>query len=277
MFEKMGRFITIFIFNFLCMPVVFAGIDTTLHITYVTTIPGEYVNFYTDNLGDIFLVSKSNQIKKLDPDLDSVAVFNDVRRYGNIYSLDVSNPLKIVVYYKDFTTIVVLDRFLNARNTIDLRKYGILQAKAVAQSYDNNYWVFDKLDNTIKKIDDNGNVLLQSSDFRVLFTEQYNFSGIFDSNGLLYLYDEKKGWLVFDYYGTYKQRLEMSNRKIVQLGADIITCDSSYLYHYNTTTLTETKISAAEINLSQSMKVQQVLNKIFVLQKDGITVYTFNK
>jgi hypothetical protein len=70
--------------------------------------------------------------------------------------------------------ILTLDRFLNIRNTIDLRKADILQAKAVAQSYDNNYWVFDELDNAIKKIDDNGNVLFKSSDFRVLFSEQYN-------------------------------------------------------------------------------------------------------
>ena len=184
-----------------------ADADTTLHLVNQKNIPAAYTNFYTDNLGNIFLVSKTNQVKKLNQNLDSFAVFNDVRRYGNIYSLDVTNPLKILVYYKDFTTILVLDRFLNIRNTIDLRKVDILQAKAVAQSYDNNYWVFDELDNTIKKIDDNGNVLFKSSDFRVLFSEQYNPSYIIDADGLLYLYDEKKGWLVFDYYGTYQNIL----------------------------------------------------------------------
>jgi len=251
-----------------------ADADTTFHLTVERNIPGTYTNFYTDNLGNIFLVSKSNQIKKLDPNLDSFSVFNDVRRYGNIYSLDVTNPLKILVYYKDFTTILTLDRFLNIRNTIDLRKADILQAKAVAQSYDNNYWVFDELDNAIKKIDDNGNVLFKSSDFRVLFSEQYNPSYIIDANGLLYLYDEKNGWLVFDYYGTFKRRIDITNRKDVQIfNNQIVSHDSTCFYYYNTKTFSEIKM-LPDINLSNAIKVQQALNRIFVLQKDGLSVYS---
>lgn len=274
----MGRKIATFFFSFVFVTAAFASGDSTFRLTLQKTIPGNYTNFYTDNLGDIFLVSKTNQIKKLNAYLDSVGVFNDVRRYGNIYSLDVSNPLKLIVYYKDFTTILVLDRFLNVRNTIDLRKYGILQAKAVALSYDNNYWIFDELDNTIKKIDDNGNVLLQSSDFRILFQEQYAPSYIIDSNGQLYLYDEKKGWLVFDYYGTYKQNIGAPNRTDVQMaGNQLISRDSAQFYYYNPKTFNEIKITAPQIAFPETIKVQQTLSKIFVLQKDGLSVYTINK
>ena len=170
----MGRIIFICCFIFSLSFSAKANADTTLRLVNEKMIPGDYTNFYTDNLGNVFLVSKTNQLKKLDEHLEPVTVFNDTRRYGNIYSLDVTNPLKILVYYKDFTTLLVLDRFLNVRNTIDLRKYDILQAKAVAQSYDNNYWVFDELDNAIKKIDDNGNVLFKSSDFRVLFSDHFD-------------------------------------------------------------------------------------------------------
>jgi hypothetical protein len=273
----MGRliFICCFIFSFTFSAS--ANADTTLHLINEKNIPGTYTNFYIDNLGNVFLVSKTNQIKKLDEHFDSVTVFNDVRRYGNIYSLDVTNPLKILVYYKDFTTILVLDRFLNIRNTIDLRKADILQAKAVAVSYDNNYWVFDELDNAIKKIDDNGNILFKSSDFRVLFSEQYNPSQIIDANGLLYLYDEKKGWLVFDYYGTFKRHIDVTNREDVQIFNDqIVSHDSTYFYYYNTKTFSEIKMQP-DINLSKAIKVQQALNKIFILQNDGLSVFSMNK
>src|SRR5215831_2353906 len=257
----MGRIIFICCFIFPFLPAK-ANSDTTLHLVNEKTIAGSYTNFYTDNLGNVFLVSKNNQVKKLNDRLDSVSVFNDVRRYGNIYSLDVTNPLKILVYYKDFTTILVLDRFLNVRNTIDLRNSGVLQAKAVAQSYDNNYWIFDELDNAIKKIDDNGNVLFKSSDFRVLFSEQYDPSYIIDANGLLYLYDNKKGWLVFDYYGTFKRHIDVINREDVQIfNNQIVAHDSAYFYYYNTKTFTEIKIQP-DINLLAALKVQQTLNKI---------------
>jgi len=247
--------------------------DTTLHLVNQKQIRGSYTNFYTDNFSNIFLVSKNNQIKKLNQALDSVGVFNDVRRYGNIYSLDVSNPLKIIVYYRDFTTALVLDRFLKQLNTVDLRRYGILQAKAVAQSYDNNYWVFDELDNTLKKIDDNGNVLLQSADFRILFAEPYNPSYIIDEDGLLYLYDEKRGWLLFDYYGTYKQHIDLLNWKDVQVAhGNLLGHDSLFFYSSGAKSLTDLKLSG-DVNFSNAIKIQRSLNSLFVLDQNGLSVY----
>jgi hypothetical protein len=252
---------------------VYAGNDTTLHLKNQKTIGGSYTNFYTDNFGNIFLVSKTDQVKKLNQNLDSVAVFNDVRRYGNIYSLDVSNPLKILVYYRDFTTALVLDRFLKLLNTVDLRRYGILQAKAVAQSYDNNYWVFDELDNTLKKIDDNGNVLLQSADFRILFPEPYNPSYIIDDDGLLYLYDEKRGWLLFDYYGAYKQHIDLLNWKDVQVThGNLLGRDSVFFYSSGIKSLAELKLRG-DINFSNAIKIQRTLNNLFVLDQNGLSVY----
>ncbi len=248
--------------------------DTTINLIPKQIIPGNYINFYVDNLNNIYLLNHNNQLKKLDDKLDSTAVFNDVRRYGDIYSLDVSNPLKIIVYYKDFNTILVLDRFLNTRNTIDLRKAGILQAKAVAQSYDNNYWVFDELDNKIKKVDDNGNILQESADFRMLFQEQYEPLKIIDSDGLLYLYDIKNGWLVFDYYGAFKQRIQVKGWKNVQVfGKNVQGHDDTFLYFANPAALDIQQVRL-NIPLLPVLKMQRVTNKFFILTGDGLSIYS---
>src|SRR5262245_40477512 len=77
------------------------------------TIGGDLAAFTVDNLGNIYVLSNANQLKKLSPAGDSLAVFNDVRRFGKVSFVDVTNPLKIVVYYREFTTIIELDRFLN--------------------------------------------------------------------------------------------------------------------------------------------------------------------
>ncbi|HWB24966.1 MAG TPA: hypothetical protein VG738_05780 [Chitinophagaceae bacterium] len=254
--------------------VTLAATDTTLQLTQVKTINGDYASFYVDNLNNIYLVNHNNQVKKLDNNYDSVAVFNDTRRYGDIYSLDVSNPLKIIVYYRDFNTILILDRFLNVRNTIDLRKSGILQAKAVAQSYDNNYWIFDELDNKIKKIDDNGNILLESADFRVLFSEQYDPVQLIDNDGLLYLYDPKNGWLVFDYYGAFKQRVQVTGWSDVQVtGKNIMGHTGSFLYFANPKALDIQEVKT-NINLQAVIKLQKAGNIFIALTKQGLSMYT---
>src|SRR5450756_2575228 len=60
------------------------------------TIPGDLADFTVDNLGNIYVLSQDNQLKKLSPSGDSLAVFNDVRRYGKILSLiHISEPTRL--------------------------------------------------------------------------------------------------------------------------------------------------------------------------------------
>src|SRR5882724_438918 len=173
------------------------------------TIRADIADFTVDNLGNIYLLSKDNQLKKLNANGDSLAVFNDVRKYGKVWSIDATNPLKLLIYYREFTIIIELDRFLNIINTIDLRKLNILQAKAVALSYDNSIWVYDQLDASLKRIGDDGSLIDQTNDFRQLFDTVPDPSVIRDQGGLVYLYDPAKGAYAFDHYGGLKSHLAL--------------------------------------------------------------------
>ena len=270
----MGRLVCLFVTCFIALSVHATGNDTALQLVKEKHLPGNYKDFYADNFGNVFLVSLNNQVKKLNQQFDSAGVFNDIRRYGDIYKLDVTNPLKILVYYRDFTTIVILDRFLNVRNTIDLRNAGIMQAKAVAQSYDNNYWVFDELNGKIKKVDDNGTVLLESPDLRILFAYEYNPQYITDTDGALYLYDTKKGWTIFDYYGAFKKRVDVTGWKDVSVNRNVLRgLDSCCLQNYNVTTFAQQQVPAGAALLN-AVKIQQQLNRFFVLNNQGLFLYS---
>src|SRR5665647_1939193 len=71
---------------------------------YSKTFPGDFSYFTIDNLDNIYLLSNTNQLKKINSNGDS-AVFNDVRKYGKLFSIDATNPLKVLLYYKNFSTI----------------------------------------------------------------------------------------------------------------------------------------------------------------------------
>ncbi|HPG10229.1 MAG TPA: hypothetical protein PLU37_01775, partial [Chitinophagaceae bacterium] len=163
-----------------------AQADTSFR--FIKKINADVTTFAVDNLDNIFILNSRNQLKKLNANGDSVAIYNDVKRFGQASLIDVSNPLKVLLYYKDFATIVMLDRFLNMRNSIDLRKQNIFQARAVAQSYDNKVWVYDELDNKLKKIDEEGKLLLETPDFRLLSGEAVVPERIFDEDKYVYLY-----------------------------------------------------------------------------------------
>lgn len=238
-----------------------------------TPLQGNFTNFEVDNVGNIYIVINDQQLKKLNDKGDSVAVYNDVKRYGKIYSVDVSNPFKILVFYKETSTIVVLDRLLSTKNTIDLRRSGIQQVSVVRLSYDNNIWLYDELEARIRKIDDNGKLLMESADLRTVFEEAPSFQFLFDDNRSLYLYDKSKGWFVFDYYGGFVKKYAFLNWKDVQLvnGVMIGRSDSSiYSAKQNDFDFKEQKNNTIT---PVSRKVMISAKKIYVLFPGNLEIY----
>lgn len=236
----------------------------------VKTITGNIADFTTDNLGNIFLISDNQQVKKLNDRFDSVGIFNDVRRYGKLYSIDASNPMKLLLYYREFSTIVVLDRFLNTINIIDLRKADIFQCRAITQSFDNNIWLFDDQDYKIKKIDDGGKLLSESNDFRILFDDPPRPEKIEDYNRFLYLYDSVKGLSIFDYYGTLKNQVAFKNLKDVQgFSKGVIARDDKGLIYYEPASITTTQ-KPLPVNAVNAVKIKISGSKLFSMPAPGI-------
>jgi hypothetical protein len=240
-------------------------------------ISGNYKDFYRDNLDNIYLLSASGQVKKYNVHGDSTGVFNDVRKYGSLYSMDVNNPLKLILYYKDFNTIITLDRFLNVQNVIDLKKNFLTQVRAVALSYDNNIWLFDELENKLKKLDDKGNILLQSNDFRLVFNDTVMPGHIIDANGKLYLYDTAKGWFIFDYYGAFQQKIPYAGWEDVMVEKDLLSgVSDNYtinLFNQRTAHIETTELPVLKEN---SRKVRYQQNQLMVLTNSALYFYSLN-
>ncbi|HEY4109868.1 hypothetical protein [Puia sp.] len=251
-----------------------ASADSSSPFHLTRTIGQDIVDFSVDNLGNIYVLSKDNRLKKLGAQGDSLAVFNDVRRYGQIASIDVTNPLKILVYYREFATIIELDRYLNIINTIDLRKLNILQAKAVGLAYDNNVWVFDELDAVLKRIGDDGSLVDKSSDFRQLFDSVPDPTIIRDQAGFVYLYDPAKGVYIFDHYGTLKTHLDLRGwLDFDVIEKNLLGRDDRNFFRYQPGTLNmqEEPIPAA---YAGAIRIHITPSIIYVLKKTGLEIYS---
>jgi hypothetical protein len=233
-------------------------------------LPGDFSYFTVDNLENIYLVNNTNQLKKINSNGDSACVFNDVRKYGKLYSIDATNPLKLLLYYQNFSTIVVLDRFLNIRNVINLRKQNIFNVKTICTSYDNNIWVFDEGDGKIKKIDENGEVLSETVDLRLIFDSIPSPSSITDQDGFVYLYDPDKGFYIFDNYGSLKNKLPFLHWNNAEVtGNNLYGFTGSSLFQYQTGTLNLKEFSLPA-TFSNALQVKAVNGKVYVLHKNGL-------
>src|SRR5262245_36700022 len=118
------------------------GVLAQSRLTLVSATPLAASDFRVDNLGNMYGITADGQIRKYTAAGDSVAAYNETRRYGGLATVDVTNPLRVLLFYQDFMTVVALDRFLGRLYVSDLRQAQILQASTVAAAYDNNFWVF---------------------------------------------------------------------------------------------------------------------------------------
>ncbi|MEO7522940.1 MAG: hypothetical protein ABIT58_02535 [Ferruginibacter sp.] len=242
--------------------------------TFEKFIPGNYIYLNVDVLDNIYLITAGNQLKKLNNKGDSLAVFNDVKKYGNPSYIDVSNPLKILVYYKNFSTVVILDRLLVMRTTINLRKQNIFSVKAISTSYDNNIWLFDEQDSKLKKIDDDGKLLQESTDLRLLVDSVPSPSQIIDSDNLVYLYDELKGFYIFDYYGALKNNLPFLNWQNTAIARKkIYGFSGNTLFSYELNSLNLKKYELPDF-FKNYQAIKALNGKVYLLKDDGVEIYS---
>lgn len=205
--------------------------------TLLKTYVGDIVDVAMDNLDNLYLVSSTGQIKKLNSAGDSVGIYNQLKNYGKLYSIDVSNPLKLLLFYKEFSTVVILDRFLANQSTLDLKRFNILNPSAIGMSYDNNIWVYDEYDNKLKKIDEQGNKLLETPDFRTIFNASISPQKIINDNGLVYLADTANGIFVFDNYGSFKKKIPLKNFQTIAVANNyIISTNNEFIGVFNSKT-----------------------------------------
>lgn len=237
------------------------------------TIKVAATDFAIDNLDNLYFVTNTDGLKKFNAAGDSVAVYNDVKRFGKIYSIDVSNPLKVLLFYKDFASVVILDRLLAQQAVIDLRRHRMGQVSAVGSSYDNNIWVFDALESKLKKLDETGRVLQETVDFRQLFNTSVQPEKIIDQDGWVYLYDSNYGVYIFDHYGSFQKKYPLPKWASVQvLNKRFVGVTDNSLTFFNTSTLLQQQYQFP--SSFGSFNRYLIGNaKLFALGKDSLSVY----
>lgn len=250
----------------------FAQRDSAFH--FINRFDYPVSSFTVDNLGALYLITPDNQLKKYNESGDSVGVFNQVTKYGKLTYVDAQNPWKTLLFYQNFSTIVLLDKYLNVVTSINLRKQNIFRVQAVTSSYDNNIWLYDEQDNKLKKIDDNGNTLSETVDFRLLFDSVPEPTKIIDRDGFVYLYDPEKGVYIFDYYGSFKTKLTFLNwRNIEVFGKKIYGFDTKHVYKFNPP-LPDLEAYSLPQELQNNTSVKLANHHIYILKNGKLYVYS---
>ena len=223
-----------------------------------------------DPLGNVYLVHRQN-IQKFNNSLQKIADYSNVY-LGNISLADVSDPLRIMLYYSEFNQAVWLDNFFQElRSPVRLDDLGIDQAILVCSSNFGGFWVFDQLNNQLQYFDKNLKKINESISLNPIIGEMKPLVMI-EKNRMLYLYFPGMGIFTFDQFGTYSRTLPVFPDNYFQVtDENIYYLQDGSFKRYNLITFKEEKLLLPDTIALQAVLIQS--EYLYIQKKDGVFIY----
>ncbi len=239
----------------------------------IKTIPIDAKDLQTDRLGNLYLVSQTNQLYKYSVEGKLLSTLN-YKYLGNITSVDASNPLEIYVFYKELNLVVFLDNNLAYRGEMRLNDVGIGQSAAIARSYDNGIWVFDLADLQLKRMTKDGQNLQTSGNIRQYIANNSSVINMYDNNERVFVNDSANGILVFDVFASYIKTLPIKGcTEIKVIGEELFYEQHHQLYKYELKTFRTLVYNIPEASLVKDVSIEK--ERLYLLKKGEVSIYGF--
>jgi len=220
-----------------------------------------------DDFENSYYINHNNLYKKTTQTTYSYAN----SQLGEITSVDITNPLKVLVFYRDFNTVLLLDNKLNEL-TIPINFTTESFSKNIAFtsiSSNNNLWLYS--------LDDHKLQLWNHQTKKIQFTSQSLNLFIDDFKPIRQFSTYKNCWLVgernilkFNEYGTFIESYEVNNIDLTAFDEGYIVLEDSKLF-YQDPSRELTQIDLNPVVIIKSFYVNT--NHIYIF--DGTKIFVF--
>ncbi len=170
-------------------------------------LPSPVSTVSIDRYGLFYLADEEGNITKYDSTGALLITYSPPKK-ADVTLLEAWRNVNIFVFYRSFQEYVLLDRFLSPSPNNRLESSAIGFGRLATFSYDNNIWVIDETDFTLKKynLTFNKTDLTTSLDL-LLDATLYDMNFMKEYQNLLFINDKNSGILVFDNMGNYKTKI----------------------------------------------------------------------
>ncbi|TZF86001.1 hypothetical protein FW774_02770 (plasmid) [Pedobacter sp. BS3] len=228
------------------------------------------VHVAADNLDQVYLVTAKGELLKYSPSGKLLWRYSN-KSFGEITSLDVTDPMRITLFYSGLQQLVVLNNTLSEIARYNFRKDINKQVTLAATANNNGYWIYDQNNRELHKLTNDFNDDQRSGNI-------YQQTGINISPDILlandqyvYLHDARQGVLLFDRFGAYIKTVLTDNLTDLQVKYDWL------MYRYGNvwkSMNTQTYESSSEKLPVKDVKQVAEGSKIRVFLTDS-TVYVY--
>jgi hypothetical protein len=220
-----------------------------------------------DRLGEFYLQVENQSIKKYNTEGKYLATFEP--QTDSVTSLHPWNPLNVFLYNRNTKTLLFLDRSLKVVQKIIIEpSLAIEPWLACAGNNNTNYWLYDKADFSLKKINLANETILSEIDLTRLYTSQVpDVVYLREYQNLLFLLDKNAGIKIISITGKLIQSLPSS-------GISNFSFVGEELYYF-----TQSKIKFYDLYTQQQHEIEVDKETKFALATDErvILVSTLGK
>lgn len=225
-----------------------------------------------DYYKNMYITDEHGNLYKYDS-LGKLQITYSPPKSSKVSLIEAWRGINIFLFYENFQEYVVLDRFLGQTQPLALQRERVGFARVATFALDNNIWVFDDIDFSLKKF----NTQFEKIDFNtpldlILDASEYEITFMREYQNQLFIADKNSGILVFDNLGNYKTKLPFVDVSWFGFWDDeIYFAQGDELVRYNLYTFKEKRAPLP-------VKTRLVMlydHKAFFLNKNYIKVYTF--
>lgn len=221
--------------------------------------------FVVDDLGYVYTISDFSLVKHRDNG-DSLFVYSRMD-LGKISQVDLSNPLRPLVFYEETSTLSVLDNTLSEQRLLSLWNNNFGMVEMIASGVNQQFWVYDAINKELLLVDERMEIRARSGYLPGIIGEDVALVGMAERHEQLFIADGNYGIWVFDRFGTLTHRVRFENIQSIRAHADaisIMTNTGFFSYAYQTREIAMVAVDAERFD--------RVKDKQFIFQQNRICV-----
>lgn len=258
----MKRLLLLFI---LLIPMLSAGPERVFKISEKSDL------LLTDHLGNCYLIA-GDRIRKFDAKGTFQKEFSN-KNFGAISSADATNPLRILLFYRDFSRILFLDNTLSQNGeAVQLEALGYPLTTLAATSYDNGLWIYDQQNFELIRLNRNLQPEQRTGNLSQQLGIELRPDFILEKDNRLFLNNPATGILVFDVFGTYSRQLPLPGLNRFQIDDDaVIWYKNGQLHRYEMLTHEMSAYEKPVDSLARSMRIEKPI--VVIQHSDSVLIY----
>ncbi|WP_132644080.1 hypothetical protein [Roseivirga ehrenbergii] len=228
-----------------------------------------------DRQGNLYVSSLNGAIDKYSINGELQSHYSPTKK-SSPHIIEAWQGLRVFVFYKDFQEYSFFDRFLSESERYTFgNQLAVSSVSLSTIAADNNIWVLNAQELSLKKIDTNSNEVISETNLNlILKNKTHDFTYIREYQNLVFISDSKNGLLVFDNIGNYLETLPLFNISFFSFkDSSLISIQNGKMIYFDIYTKQKKEVSLPDPSYTFVLMENK---RVFLFKKETLDIFELN-